>query len=93
MMPKPQHEYNFEQHSILILDRFDCMGIYNAAIFQTPTLDQKHTCRRLYITPRSEPLTGPDLGHVVMLAQLGQIRIELLDPLLVRLEQLGPRGG
>lgn len=33
---------------------------------------------------------GSNLGHVVMLAQPRQVRVQLLDPLLVRLEQLGP---
>lgn len=36
---------------------------------------------------------GPNLGHVVMLAQLGQIRVELLYPLLMGLQQLRPRAG
>jgi len=33
---------------------------------------------------------GSNLGHVVVLAQPRQVRVQLLDALLVRLEQLGP---
>lgn len=35
-------------------------------------------------------LSGSNLGHVVVLAEPRQVRVEVLDSLLVRLEQLRP---
>lgn len=35
-------------------------------------------------------LAGADLRHVVMLAELGQVRVQLLDTFLVRFQQLRP---
>ena len=39
------------------------------------------------------PLARADLGHVMMLAQLGQVHVELLHPVLVRLQKLRARVG
>lgn len=36
-------------------------------------------------------LAGSDLGHVVVLAEFGQVRVQLFDPFLVRLEELRAR--
>ena len=35
-------------------------------------------------------LAGADLGHVVMLAELGEVGVQLLDTFLVRFQQLRP---
>ena len=57
---------------------------------QTPPTPTAHGTNPNTTPSSNNHSTGPNLGHVVMLAQPRQVGVELLDPLLVRLEQLGP---